>query len=258
MKNQMLKLSIACTFLLPSLASAEIKLDAPMSGWRSSEKQSIVFEQEVHYPASVVSSGEGHASAEMIRGSIKGLPKKSKVPGKLIVNGVAMPLRMADGKFSRPYSFGPGSNSVEVRSPSDKKGAYTAKRVQFYEAYKGLTRPELRVVLAWDSDGSDLDLHVVAPDGGHCFYGNRSLPDGSALDIDVTNGYGPEIYASPAPQKGNYLVFVNYYGAGARGDVTTASVSIITHEGTPDEKIETSEVPLRKPGELTLIKSFVY
>jgi len=40
--------------------------------------------------------------------------------------------------------------------------------------------------------------------------------------------------------------------------LTVAQVAIITHEGTPDEKREMFRIPMRRPGELTLIKSFVF
>jgi uncharacterized protein YfaP (DUF2135 family) len=131
--------------------------------------------------------------------------------------------------------------------------------VQFYEGYAGRPQPKLRVVLSWDSDGTDLDLHVVSPDGQHAWYGNRAVANGGALDVDVTTGYGPEIYANPTPPQGVYHVYVNYYGTGrGRQDVTTAQVAIVTQEGTGSEKREVIQVPMRKPGELTLIKSFAY
>jgi hypothetical protein len=80
-----------------------------------------------------------------------------------------------------------------------------------------------------------------------------------ALDVDVTTGFGPEIYANPAPPRGAYFVYVNYYGSGPDGrDVTTAQVAIVTQEGTVSEKREIVQVPMRKPGELTLVKSFTY
>jgi uncharacterized protein YfaP (DUF2135 family) len=57
---------------------------------------------------------------------------------------------------------------------------------------------------------------------------------------------------------GAYHVFVNYFGAGQRrGVITTAQVAIIQDEGTPREKQQTFVVPLRKPGELTLVRSFL-
>jgi uncharacterized protein YfaP (DUF2135 family) len=172
------------------------------------------------------------------------------------VNGIAMPLRVDDsGEFSRPYAFGKGSNNVEIRSPKrDQK-----KSVQFYDSYTQKTQAKIRVVLSWDTDGTDLDLHVITPEGHHCFYGNRVIPNGGALDVDVTTGYGPEIFSLPSATRGNYHVYVNYYGSGASRDIiTVAQVAIIFNENTPNEKQQVFQVPMRKSGEVTLIKSFVY
>ena len=40
--------------------------------------------------------------------------------------------------------------------------------------------------------------------------------------------------------------------------ISIAQVALVMHEGTPDERREVFRIPLRRPGELTLIKSFVY
>lgn len=240
--------------LLPAWAQAQVTIDAPKGGWRNSAGAREDYTQPVHYPAASVSLQPGQSETAQIRGHIAGAPKGK--PATLIVNGVAMPLEVAeDGGYGRPYGFGSGSNSIEVRAPDSKSRA----RTQFVDSYQGKTQARLRVVLSWDSAGTDLDLHVVTPDGGHAWYGNRVLPDGSALDVDVTTGYGPEIFSSAAPQKGNYHVYVNYFGSGAdTSALTVARVSIITNEGTPRERLQTYQVPMRAAGELTLVKSFVF
>jgi uncharacterized protein YfaP (DUF2135 family) len=240
--------------LLPALAQAQVTIDAPKGGWRNSAGAREEYSQTVNYPAASVSMQAGQSETAQIRGRIAAAVKNK--PATLIVNGVAMPLQVQeDGSFARPYSFGSGSNSVEVRSPDGKSRA----RTQFVDGYTGKTQARLRVVLSWDSPGTDLDLHVVGPDGGHVWYGNRVLKNGGALDVDVTTGYGPEIFSSPAPVKGNYHVYVNYYGSGAdTGVLTIAQVSIISNENTPNEKQQTFQVPMRAAGELTLVKSFVY
>ena len=89
-------------------------------------------------------------------------------------------------------------------------------------------------------------------------YGERVATNGGALDVDVTTGFGPEIYASPSPLRGLYHVYVSYYGAGEQRDlVITAQVAIVSDEGTAREKQEVFRVPMRMPGELTLVRSFV-
>ncbi|WP_454726148.1 MULTISPECIES: YfaP family protein [Cupriavidus] len=270
--------------ILPLLAAAAqagdaIEFTTPRNGWRNSAGDTASYTQEVHYPAVSVSTPAGQAASAMIAGRIRAAPKADAADvanasdaagaaapaargrrrgagqvATLVVNGIAMPQRVEeDGSFSRPYAFSGGSNSVEMRSA---QGA--SKRVQFYDGYQGRTRPRLRVVLSWDSDATDLDLHVVAPDGQHTFYANRVASNGGALDVDVTTGYGPEIYSIAAPPPGTYLVYVNYYGSGAGPEaITVAQVAVITDENTPSEKQQVFRVPMRKPGELTLIKSFV-
>jgi uncharacterized protein YfaP (DUF2135 family) len=166
-----------------------------------------------------------------------------------------MPLAVnEDGSFARPYAFARGSNRIEVRVGEDRA------RRQFYEAWAGRTPARLRVVLSWDTDGTDVDLHVITPAGEHGYYGDRLTPSGGALEIDVTTGFGPEIFGDPTPLRGLYLVWVNYYGAGERpfGELTVARVAITEDEGTPREKLQIFSVPLRNPGELTLVRSFVY
>ena len=239
--------------LLPLWAQAQVTIDAPRSGWRNSAGAQEDYTQAVNYPAASVNLQPGQAETAQIRGRIAGAVKGK--PATLVVNGMAMPMEVGeDGSYARPYGFGSGSNSVEVRSPDGKSRA----RTQFVDSYQGKTQARLRVVLSWDSAGTDLDLHVVTPDGGHAWYGNRVLKDGGALDVDVTTGYGPEIFSSAAPVKGNYHVYVNYYGSGQNTSVlTVARLSIITNEGTPREKLQSFQVPMRAAGELTLVKSFV-
>jgi uncharacterized protein YfaP (DUF2135 family) len=252
-------LAAACLQAAPAAHASDVDFAAPLNGWRNTSGDNARYTQDVHYPAVSVSTPEGQSKFALIEGQIRNMPKnkgngKGTSVGTLVVDGTPLPQRVEeDGKFSRPYAFPAGSNSVEMRAPDGSR-----KRVQFYDAYSGKTQPKLRVVLAWDTDGTDLDLHVVSPDGAHAWYGDRVTANGGSLDVDVTTGYGPEIYSSAAPLKGTYLVFVNYYGSGDSGsDMTVAQITIITNENTPDEKSETIRVPMRKAGELTLVKRFV-
>lgn len=249
-----MKILLIPALLLALPASAQVTLQTPSGGWRQSAGEKEQYTQSVNYPASSVNMQDGQAISAQIRGRVKGA--RAGKPGTLIVNGVPMPIAIGEnGDYHRPYSFGRKSNSVEVRSPDGKQRV----RSQFYEAYGSKTQARMRVVLSWDSNGTDLDLHVLAPDGGHSWYGNPVMPNGGALDVDVTTGYGPEIFASAAPPKGVYHVYVNYYGSGeGTGDLTVAQITMITNENTPSEKQQTFRVPMRAPGELTLVKSFVY
>ncbi len=241
-------------------AQAQVTLTDPPAGWRFASPQQRDFLQEVHYPAADVNAN-GRSAAALIRGRVtsarkpggKGGEGVARQPARLVVDGIAMPLLTdEDGRFARPWSFGSGSHGIEVRAPDG-----TVRRTQFYEAQAARVPARLRVVLSWDSDGTDLDLHVISPDAQHVFYGARVADNGGALDVDVTTGFGPEIFATPSPVQGIYHVYVNYYGAGERRDViTTAQIAVVQDEGSVREKQQVFRVPLRKPGELTLVSSF--
>lgn len=230
---------------LPMTAVAQ--LTEPVGGWQRAEA-GAPFTQTVNYPASSVTLDAEVPAGSRILGRIA---SAGKGPATLVVNGNAMPLeRDEDGRFARAYSFGAGSNSVEIRG----EGVAPLRR-QFYRVPGGEPLARLRILLAWDTPGTDLDLHVVTPAGEHAFYAQRVV-QGGALDVDVTTGYGPEIFASPAPPTGPWQVWVNYYGGGE--GLTTARLVIVSNEGLPAERRQEFVVPMRRAGELTLVKQFVY
>jgi uncharacterized protein YfaP (DUF2135 family) len=212
-------------------ALAQITIDTPRAGWRHSAGERASFVQPVYYPASRVNT-EGADVGTLITGRIAGA---SKPAATLVVNGVAV-----------------------------RDGPRRVRR-QFYDAYAGKVPARLRVVLSWDTDATDVDLHVVSPTGEHAWYGDRVTPSGGAIDVDVTTGFGPEIFAHPSPPHGVWQIYVNYYAGGMhpengapRAEITTAQVAILTDEGSVRERQQVFRVPLRKPGELLHIRSFVY
>ncbi|HEX8243076.1 MAG TPA: hypothetical protein VF541_06265 [Longimicrobium sp.] len=78
-------------------------------------------------------------------------------------------------------------------------------------------RDALRVTLAWDADGNDVDLHVVDRAGEECYYGHRETALGLELYEDITQGFGPEVVRTDRLVPGTYHVGVTYFNAGAMG-----------------------------------------
>ncbi len=167
------------------------KIHAPLSGWHPAEGEDASFSQSINYPASSVNMADDQNISAQIRGKIKNYAAAGKVQqGRLVVNGASMPQRVeSDGSFARPYIFTEGSNSVQVISPDGQ----SRQKMQFYSTPgTGTIRARLRLVLSWDTDNTDPDLHVVTPDGEHAWYGT-ALKNSGALDMDVTTGTDPEI-----------------------------------------------------------------
>jgi Ca-activated chloride channel homolog len=71
---------------------------------------------------------------------------------------------------------------------------------------------DLRVVLAWDADNTDVDLHVIDPNGEEVFYGHDLSYQGGTISHDATGGYGPEEFSLRVARPGRYRVEANFFG----------------------------------------------
>jgi Ca-activated chloride channel homolog len=71
---------------------------------------------------------------------------------------------------------------------------------------------DLRVVLSWDADNTDVDLHVIDPNGEEVFFSHRQSYQGGVITRDATGGYGPEEFALKRAKPGTYRVEANFYG----------------------------------------------
>jgi hypothetical protein len=60
---------------------------------------------------------------------------------------------------------------------------------------------DVRVVLAWDADNTDVDLHVIDPNGERSTTATNASYQGGAITRDATGGYGPEEFALRSPSR---------------------------------------------------------
>ncbi|MEK6234455.1 MAG: hypothetical protein N2C14_07065, partial [Planctomycetales bacterium] len=65
-----------------------------------------------------------------------------------------------------------------------------------------LKTADVMISVTWNTDGSDVDLHVVEPSGEDCHYGYATTKQGGRITSDVTQGYGPEMYSLPKAKPG--------------------------------------------------------
>ena len=63
---------------------------------------------------------------------------------------------------------------------------------------------DMRVVLNWDADATDIDLWVTDPTGEKCFYSHNRTKIGGFMTNDFTQGYGPEVFMIKRGMKGKY------------------------------------------------------
>ena len=79
----------------------------------------------------------------------------------------------------------------------------------------------------WDTDHTDVDLHVKEPTGEEVYYSHSSSETtGAHVSRDFTDGYGPEVYTLPRAPKGQYAIDAKYY-ASHQDSTGTGSTSAI-------------------------------
>ncbi|MBQ7413745.1 MAG: DUF2135 domain-containing protein [Alphaproteobacteria bacterium] len=99
---------------------------------------------------------------------------------------------------------------------------------------------DVRIVMAWSTDNTDIDLHVVDPLKEECYYGHRATQAGGRYAHDFTQGFGPEEFMIKKAPNGKYSVRTNNFGDHRQSisGPTTIYLDLYTHYGTPAEKHE--------------------
>ncbi|MEK7486897.1 MAG: VIT domain-containing protein [Planctomycetota bacterium] len=114
---------------------------------------------------------------------------------------------------------------------------------------------DLRIVVTWDSDQTDIDLQIIEPTSEKCFYNNQETAIGGQLSRDFTGGYGPEEYCLHHLISGTYKIKVNYYGDNSGEFIgesntpvapVTVKVTIFTNYGRAEESFQEMTLRLDK------------
>jgi len=148
------------------------------------------------------------------------------------------------------------SESQSLMSQIDQtaKGT-TFNTIQVLIGQPTTTTTDLEFKIEWHTLHTDLDIHVIQPDGAHAWYGDQNPNGHGNIDIDATDGtfnwgtpQDPAVehynVASGAAETGNYDLWINYYGNSAGGgpgpwpDVV-ATVTVSMYRGTPYQNIQT-------------------
>lgn len=154
---------------------------------------------------------------------------------------------------------GDPSNKVSRTAFQAKiKGTYTVRLIVINDKgvssvpaecnVEAVSDDDLAVKMLWNNKNSDMDLHLIKPDGefgnatSDCYYWNCSpqysgerpdwgvegeTKDDPFLDIDNTNGIGPETVTINKPENGIYKVIVHAYDT-SKGP-STAVVKAYAH-----------------------------
>ncbi len=142
---------------------------------------------------------------------------------------------VTNGSFSATVILSPGrENTIVVVATDGETGRSGADSVVV--TVTGAAGEDLRFTMTWNTNGTDIDLHVRVPgangipdtsDGDTIYFTNRS-DSGGTLDVDDTNGFGPENTVFPlgiAPV-GTYAFAAHYWSGAPTPTTVTVSVFV--------------------------------
>ena len=71
---------------------------------------------------------------------------------------------------------------------------------------------DVRVVIDWNHNDTDIDLYVVDPNYEICSYQHTKTKIGGRISSDMTQGFGPEEFTLKNAKRGDYFIKVHYFG----------------------------------------------
>jgi hypothetical protein len=118
-------------------------------------------------------------------------------------------------------------------------GPYSSQNVRIISVGSG----DVQVSVSW-SDSSDVDLHVIDPDGAEIYYGQKTSPSGGTLDLDSNaachrnsdNTYKSNenvVWPPNGGLAGTYTVKLDYWSSCGATVPTEYVVTVATVGGTP-------------------------
>jgi len=118
---------------------------------------------------------------------------------------------------------------------------------------------DLRVMIIWDTDMTDVGLEIIEPSGEKCNTYHNKTSSGGILSRDFTHGYGPQEYLVRNAQPGSYKVFLRLFSSMQKFTGTTVLVKITTYYGIPLQENDISTtVQLYKDNEIHQVGEVVF
>jgi hypothetical protein len=136
---------------------------------------------------------------------------------------------------------------------------FARARLQSVASEFPMGRADILIMITWNTDATDVDLHVIEPNGEDCHYAQRQTSSGGLITQDVTQGYGPEMYTIARAPAGTYQVRAHYYASDRNRASTRTKVQATVFEnwGTPQQRVTQKIVALESGKEFHEIATVV-
>lgn len=107
---------------------------------------------------------------------------------------------------------------------------------------------DVRIVIDWNHNDTDIDLWVFDPNGEKAFYLNKETELGGRMSNDLRQGYGPEEFMLKNAAKGRYEVHVDHFSDQVQkiSGPTILKVTMYTNYGKKNEQKKVTIVRLEK------------
>ncbi len=166
------------------------------------------------------------------------------------VKGVGRQVAVAGAAFDSEIEISSGTNTIVLLPGVDssaKSNWFKGAPTHIVEADGTLPASELIVTLTWEQNEIDVDLYITEPNNGETmWFSSKTTANGLTLDIDDTNGYGPEHGTLTTTEStgtttgtivpGEYVVRVHYYSDDDLAVAATGNVSIVVNEGAAEQE----------------------
>ena len=180
----------------------------------------------------IISPVDGSTTEQLrvvVTGRISPVGNGSQPRAVLTVNGLSSALSYeSNGAFSQAADLNPGANTIQVTAYGT-----AGTGTQTIHVTAELPDLDLWTRLVWNTNGTDVDFHMYPESSSlsgadDCYYSRKNTAWGGHLDVDDTNGFGPEHITGTTIQDGTYILAVHFYSPHGVIDPTTAQVWVRT------------------------------
>lgn len=107
-----------------------------------------------------------------------------------------------------------------------------------YISLKEIEEIDFRVVVDWNHNDTDIDLHIIDPNLEECYYSHPKTKQGGRMSRDMTEGFGPEQFVLKKAKKGFYYIKIKYFGDRKQKVQTPTfmKVTIFKNQGSKKEE----------------------